>query len=418
MESPTKSQFTRVEVGSGQWRFYNEPIQQLKPMTLTSRQSTWSINHDISQLGGLDDIGGPFRTEKTWFAHNGQSFYVQGLGREYKGTLHLSGDYIPEANYSPSPAYSSLDDMVAAGTTAIARTIPTNATSGASVFIGELREGLPHILGSSILKTKCRDLRKLGDEHLNVQFGWKPMVADLRKFAKAVKKQNSTLRQLHRDSGRDVRRRFEFPEETSKTAPDGPKWGFVTPTMCNGDHLDAWMMRAEGPEPTGYTYWSEKTRRRWFSGRYTYHVPDHPSGFFGKIDKWDAEANKLLGTRLTPEVVWNLAPWSWAADWFSNAGDVIHNISALQHDNLVMRSGYIMEETSVSNVSNWQGYLNLVGSPNTFTNLVESFGTTTKVRYCATPYGFSLTGLVMNPRQIAITAALGLSRAPRRTSIG
>jgi len=133
------------------------------------------------------------------------------------------------------------------------------------------------------------------------------------------------------------------------------------------------------------------------------------------MDKWDAEANKLLGTRLTPATVWNLAPWSWALDWFTNTGDVVTNLSAFANDGLCLRYGYIMEEVSTRNTGCWQGYINTRDSANVFIKIEESFGSTTKKRQPATPFGFGLELGSFTPRQMAITAALGLSNAPRPT---
>jgi hypothetical protein len=131
------------------------------------------------------------------------------------------------------------------------------------------------------------------------------------------------------------------------------------------------------------------------------------------LDKWDAEANKLFGTRLTPATVWNLAPWSWAADWFSNTGDVLNNISAFGSDSLVLKYGYIMRKTREMQQSIWQGYVNTPTGANQFVTAREAFGHETRVRLRATPYGFGIDMGSFTPRQIAISAAVGITQAPR-----
>jgi len=147
-------------------------------------------------------------------------------------------------------------------------------------------------------------------------------------------------------------------------------------------------------------------------------MPPPPNGnstFGEKLDHWDAEANKLFGTRLTPEVVWNLAPWSWAADWFGNTGDVLANISALGADSLVLKYGYIMRQERVMDHTSWEGYINTQpdGHGARFIRIREAYGYETKLRLRATPYGFGIDMGGFSPRQIAISAAVGVNRMPR-----
>jgi len=170
-------------------------------------------------------------------------------------------------------------------------------------------------------------------------------------------------------------------------------------------------MIADDPT-TGYIVWSEKSQHLYFSGAYTYYLPDPRKGVFEKMALAEVECNKLLGTRLTPDVVWNLAPWSWAADWFSNTGDVMSNWSQLGADGLVLRYGYVMEEVNESNHGVWQGTINTPAGPQRI-SVHDATGATTKIRTQATPYGFGIDFATMSSKQISITAALGMSRSPR-----
>jgi len=122
-----------------------------------------------------------------------------------------------------------------------------------------------------------------------------------------------------------------------------------------------------------------------------------------RFKRYESEANRLLGTRISPEVVWNLAPWSWAVDWFSDTGDVIHNISVLGSDGLVLQYGYAMNQTLRSVQIN--GTL-----PNGKTTSY-SFEEKVLWRRPATPYGFGINLQTLTSKQIAVMAALGLSRS-------
>lgn len=135
--------------------------------------------------------------------------------------------------------------------------------------------------------------------------------------------------------------------------------------------------------------------------------------FVNRMIRYEQEANKLLGTRLTPEVVWNIAPWSWAIDWFSNTGDVIHNIEAFQSDGLAMQYGYIMEKTTMDRHLYWEGKIRPPGDPwGPGVPITSScrFRDEVKTRYAATPFGFGLTFELMSARQLAISASIGVTR--------
>lgn len=120
-------------------------------------------------------------------------------------------------------------------------------------------------------------------------------------------------------------------------------------------------------------------------------------------------SKKLLGISLTPDTVWNLAPWTWAVDWFSNAGDVVSNVTDWAVDGLVLRYGYIMEHSLVRDTYTFVG-------PTTFQSESQRpqaliFSSERKLRRKATPFGFGLNWDGLSPRQLAIAAALGLSRS-------
>lgn len=410
-------QFTRSHfafTGEGKMTVFGSPNTVIPFNSLPRRvkDEMISFNHPGRDIGmGDSDVGGPWWSSTAWFAPDPQSVKALGLGRMYEGTISLSTS-TSDLVCKPKPA--DFLDLIGLGSTAIRRTTPTNPIGGAAQFLGELREGVPRTVGSTILKERCRSLRNAGSEYLNVEFGWKPMVADVRKFARAVKDSRRVLRQLERNSGTKTRRRYSFPESKIVGPVDGPKWGWVAPFRCDGGQLDSWMI-GSGPLPVGYSFWSEETTKTWFSGAFRYTLPSETSNpnFLDRMDRWEQEANKLLGTRLTPGVMWELAPWSWAVDWFSNVGDVANNLSAFAADGLALLYGFIMRETSQINRIRWTGYINTPSSYNVYHTIEESFGFTQKVRLRATPYGFGLELDGLTPRQWAISSALGATRTPR-----
>jgi hypothetical protein len=119
-------------------------------------------------------------------------------------------------------------------------------------------------------------------------------------------------------------------------------------------------------------------------------------------------ARQVFGLELTPELVWELSPWSWAVDWFSNVGEVVHNITAFAQNGLVMRYGYVMEHSMIRDTyafSGETGFNSPVVVP-TLTLVSE-----TKVRRQANPFGFGVDWKGLNPFQLSIAAALGLKKS-------
>jgi hypothetical protein len=106
---------------------------------------------------------------------------------------------------------------------------------------------------------------------------------------------------------------------------------------------------------------------------------------------------------MTPEVLWNLAPWSWAVDWFTNTGDVVRNISEIGSNGLVLRDAYLMHHAGLVTVDH-ATHPDIVGHLET-TRTVEI-----KLRRESTPYGFGFPFEGLSLQQKAIITALGLSK--------
>ncbi|DAD50114.1 maturation protein, partial [ssRNA phage Gephyllon.3_15] len=303
-------------------------------------------------------------------------------------------------------AVSTTSQLNALGTTAIARCKPTNSTANVSVMLGELWfDGLPKLFGMA--QAESRTLAaKASSEYLNTEFGWKPLVSDIQSVAYAVANWHRILSEYERLAGRPVRRRYVFPVERTTTYQDlGPDPGFYpNPFVWN----DVSLYNSSRPFAR-LSKQTVHTKETWFSGAFTYHA--QPIALYKQSEMMNAvsAAQHLLGLELTPETVWNLAPWSWAIDWFSNAGDVISNLSDAATDGLVMKYGYIMEK-----ITHEETYTLVGPSPLRFASGVSA-GTVTlryesKRRLPATPFGFGLSWNSFSPRQLAITAALGITR--------
>jgi hypothetical protein len=303
---------------------------------------------------------------------------------------------------------SSRNALNALGTTAIARCKPGEPVANLSVALAELlREGMPGLIGHTLWEKRAKDLgpapKKGSSEYLNWTFGWQPLISDIKSVSDALVNQDRYMRQYERDDGRIVRRGYEFPVERGETitnmgsnrAPYGTHAGALTN-----------LMFANGIVSQGTLYQTVTTvKRRWFRGAFTYHLP---AGYYSRdrMIRAATRASVLLGIELTPEVIWNLTPWSWAADWFANTGDLLSNVSDFANDGLVMHYGYMMETSRVTHTYSLYNHgLRGVESP-----LTLELETLQKQRVKASPFGFGLTWEDFSPRQLAILAALGINR--------
>lgn len=361
------------------------------------------------------DIGGEFTSVKLsidrYSTYNLQGAFgssLRGVVWPFENPGYRFGGYAPNSG-APSgirlqayPDFCSSDAfLMAQGTVAVDRCSPVNSIASVATALGELkRDGLPSIPLIDTWRTRSLTAKQAGNEYLNYQFGWAPLISDVKNFAKAVNQSSKILQQLERDSGRQVRRRYEFPIE--RETAELSNQGSVSPSP-------AYMWGGTNGTPIGTTVTTRTLeRKRWFSGAFCYYLPSGDS-VVSRLARGYLEAEKLLGVGLDPETLWNLTPWSWATDWVFNTGSVIANLSDLAQFGLVMPYGYIMEQTSVRYDYHIVGIRSRTGetiaAPATVTHTV-------KKRRRASPFGFGLTWDGFSSTQLAILAALGITRNP------
>lgn len=372
--------------------------------------------------GSFKDVGGPFKTIKTTAQVIGQpvsitsekdnSQYFQYRGYLIPPGIPRVGGENTQPILCPTDIGLSSSQMNVKGAEAVSLCSPLNPISGAATFLSELvSEGLPALPGSSVWKETTRSwLGKSGNEFLNYEFGIAPTLEEILEFKDAITKAALTLRQFQRDSGKVVRRQFNFPTENSVSEetiqPNARAWyGNVNRPGFNIGLL-------------GETVRIRNTSRKVaFSGAFTYHVPSGDD-FFGRLGKIADDA-QVLGVLPTPETLWELTPWSWAVDWFSDAQEVITNLQNMELYGLVMRYGYLMVETIVDDIYFMKGSSGLhclQGDGVTYApvplNMVStvSVKSTEKRRVHANPFGFGVEWADLSPTQLAIAAALGITR--------
>jgi len=359
------------------------------------------------------DTGHNFRTVKgsAKSSHSHYSVVGQSGAQRYLGPLTFNTIGTPNAER----VWSFSEPNLQRGTHAIAQTKPTKSIAHITRFLLELVIDVPKIPGSMYKFNTKSSLKKLpglvSDDYLNAMFGLVPSVSDVLQICQAIVKSEDLVAQFLRDSGQIVRRNFEFPIERNESivslAPGEPLGSpFDNPGNSMGQ--DVFDHDYEGYGLITRTV--KSTEKYSWVGAYTYYLGEDDSAL-GKIRSAAQLARIILGIEgLTPELLWELAPWSWLSDWFVDIGDIISNGTSFNRDNLVLKYNYLMRETHIEDKYVHSGVRFHTGptGPITYT---EFF--TEKRRVKGTPYGFGLTPGGFSNQQWAILAALGFTNGNR-----
>lgn len=274
---------------------------------------------------------------------------------------------------------------------------PGRPEAGLGQFLIELRD-VPRMLQNSAkhfsnLYRTLKSPSMMASEWLNYSFGWKPFLRDLRKFASLSQNLNTSLKRLKENNGK-WRKAGGIMDESS-----------VTETIAKGSgtkhYPGLWTQMWHPGSPNlsgGYSVERATKQKAWFEASFRYWIPDIQDL------NWNKRAiAHLYGLEVTPSLIWEVTPWSWLIDWFTNVGDVISNMSTL--DNLVAKYAYAMgtKESSID-ISSW---INYWAGPIADT---WSFHRTGKARVEANPFGFSYDWTALSPSQWSILIALGLTK--------
>ena len=357
-------------------------VDEYSPVQATS--SMESFGHNIAKLGTSKDLGGP------WLLKKNTSTYTIATVKTTVGSTTFTKEVAPTIPSSLTLPWGSLErsnsEMDALGASLLASVDPTKPVFSASTALGELRkDGLPDLPGVQLWKGKTHAAKHSGGEYLNYQFGWLPMAADIKDLVHAVRGADQIIGQYRARA--NMNHHFlagdAHPRRTGYVQFNGPTSSITGSGVTSTSYPS-----------TGYAY---TTERIWCEGVYRYYLP-MGNDKLSKLRRIASYARRLYGIELSPDVVWNLAPWSWAADWFGNMGDVMENISSFGRDQFAYKYCYVMSEKAyIRTVSNSVG-------------AVQTQSFVIKQRRPANPFGFGVDFDGLSARQIAILAALGLSR--------
>lgn len=321
---------------------------------------------------------------------------------------HTFGKWHPTeglaAMSNPSGWLTTWGDGSSYGATAWNKYKPGKPGADLSVFIGELRD-IPRMF-----QLRLRKFKDLGNLYLNYQFGWRPFLRDIRKFIDTTQKLAKTLQYFRNNNGKPVRRGgIVHLEETSVKSDVVGSCADPPPTGLTYYH---YKLPLPSPRYQKVTYNYQKV---WFDAVFQFWIPDIDS------PEWISRVRRrLYGLNVSPSVVWELIPWSWLIDWFTNIGDIMSNLSSSDSaDNLVARYAYLMTHTiqrvtyaTTAPVVFYKKRYGINGPGDTWTPHILPWYIQweRKQRVAASPYGFSLSWPDFTLRQLAILAALAITR--------
>ncbi|UJQ85230.1 MAG: putative maturation protein [Alehxovirus infecundadaptatum] len=196
----------------------------------------------------------------------------------------------------------------------LARTNPNRYALNGPVSVLELRD-LPRMVklaGDSILKNAAGG-------YLSWQFGWKPLLSDLRKlldFNHLVDKKVGELEALSKAGGLHRKRTFGPGRGNSLVERDT----HTDNILC----LDFFGVRCflDYRRTTHLEKWGTT---KWYP---LFPLPKDAAS------KRRLAKQIVFGLELSPANIWEAMPWSWLIDWYSNVGDylsIYNNVVLVTH---------------------------------------------------------------------------------------
>lgn len=406
--------------GGQYWRMrdFSNPVRGIQNRMNTNRVKAGLPPYDIGFPMWSERVGLSLPTHKMAPIHLGPDYsYRVPVGYLYPSVgvqgkaANLGAEYRTRADKAGVP----FQDMLYYGTTGIKRSLPGMPPISVFQLLGEIREGLPRIPGSTLFDWKlvakniredpsrirhiftskgspARKKAKLssaGGEYLNIVFGVMPSVQSVLDVIDIAHNYPLLREQWQRAAGNQTRRHRVVKDEVTENS-------YVTSER-------PWP-QVDTRQPTGtLTTYVRESEQVWVDTSWS------PSPVVTALDRWLSgmpDWVSLLGVAPNAANLWELIPFSWLVDYFTNAGDVLNNLSYGGANGYYLSYAYTMAHKVRYTRWTWQG--SFLGVPVT-TTVVEH--TETKQRIRATPYGFGLDPDGLSPSQLATLAALGISRA-------
>ena len=285
-----------------------------------------------------------------------------------------------------NPSRADVDLAVSIGEL---RTLPRDVLRGAQDFIREAirSPSLRRFLQNGALRFRRNPLQEGAGGYLGVQFGLIPLVNDVKGIMKYQELVGNRLREIaNLRDGNGIRRRINLGF-TQIPGPESVQNISSTTRLV----IDARVQLHASRRIWGTVRWKPDPLKR---------VPDTDA-------RRVMEARRAAyGLNVDLSTAYNLMPWSWLVDYFSNVGDLI---DATRNDvGAVPGNTNIMVHTMYARVATPLLPDGLTGG--SAVDVLE-----TKERFIGSGFtGLNSTIPILSNRQVSILGALAISRLPKR----
>jgi len=389
------------------------------------------VTVDETHRGPPYRTGGPFQSMRIFTCDPfggvyGSGTYERSDGlRRYVGGFHSPSNIKFGSGVSMNSPISWMEVNVANfpslsdwGDKAYSKTKPNLEKASGFVALAEARD-LPRMLRTTSkgfhetwkslrgdMVSKQMQPKRTADHFLNLQFGWIPFINDVRKFYNAYDDSLAMIAKLRNQNGQWIRRRATLKDESTSTMLTSGTSVDIFPTSVFVSSLfPPWFPG----NVARWELWEDLYEVITTSGKFRYYRPEFDVNRSDHMSLMQSMQRQftLYGMRISPSNVYRATPWSWAADWFSNVGDYIHQVNDMLVDSVAMKYLFVMRHSV--RVRRFVQYLPFSKGPAVslqFNRIID-----VKQREKGnSPYGFNLTLANLTPRQLAIATALGISR--------
>lgn len=343
------------------------------------------------------DNGGNFDLYRTTVTHQaGRHDFYRPVGGSPEKGLAYSGLML-----ASEPVTPIIGDSIDAAKVNAAK-LWNNARPAQPLFEGlnafyELRE-VPDMLKQRFIEGI--GLHTVGDIAIGYQFGWQPLLSDIRDFYLAHLNFKKALDQILRDEGRQVRRSATITTRHDSTIDD--------PVASYGAFYPSLVTQCYAEVPTFRDTWKYE-QKVWLKGAFRYYLPGDRTDW-----RWKAwMADRIFGLNPTPSRVYKAIPWSWLVDWFSNVGDILEQVSSKVEERLLADYAYVMCSTKATRKRTSTGVFYPGNSYDIRVPVTSSVEISVehKARIPAGVFGPGVVDGSLSPTQLGILGALGLSRS-------
>lgn len=314
---------------------------------------------------------------------------------------------------------------------------PVQPTRDLLVSVGEiLQDGLPKPLVNAItnknLPGRFGVISTLAREYLTYIFGVKPLINDIKALASTAHKVDQMVSQWIRNNHRDVRRRRRLAVEkvpTYKTwsgkGNSSYRYGYVPPSSAaekSQGYRTYGSSTNFGFNAAGFMEKSSMlTTKVSFSSSFEYDLSKMlPSKLGLKFldldesslrDQLELHVFGLAQSDISGSLVWNLLPYSWLVDWFTNIGNILDTVRNFQSAGMQVNWAYVKVVQEYFQKYRFFGEITSAAAIASNTSPIR-YTVASKQLYVrrlrATPFGFQVGFDQLSASQLSILGALAM----------